>query len=370
MHTIIVTDGDDAAGAAEQLRGSLEAGGVEVLALDSSRAPGAIASAHASGRPWTVVLTGDAAPAGFDAVAEHGSVSGVVSLGGTLGDRQLALLGDWPELPILTVARPDDRPALRVAVDAYLAARHPRSDLIVDDAPASEAIAVWLVARMGDRPDVEHVVCTSEDGWEIHGTLTVPRRPEPVPGVVLLHTGRSDRSAYVRLERLLAEQGLAVLNVDWRGRGESTNLGSYFDLDDATKFAAWRDALAALERLAGDPRVDTDRLAAVGCVHGAEYAVRAAWRDRHVKALVILTGYRPHEPEEAELLVSGEVDVMYVNATGHTITGEAMRELCRRAPRGRAQLVEYQGSALGYQLFEIDPELEPRIAGWLQGVLS
>ena len=59
-----------------------------------------------------------------------------------------------------------------------------------------------------------------------------------MPGVVLLHTGRSDRTAYARLERLLTDAGLAVLNIDWRGRGESTNLGTYFDLDDATKAAA------------------------------------------------------------------------------------------------------------------------------------
>ena len=191
-----------------------------------------------------------------------------------------------------------------------------------------------------------------------------------MPGVVLLHTGRSDRAAYSRLERLLSERGLAVLNIDWRGRGESINLGSYFDLDDATKAAAWRDAMAALEHLAGDERVDSSRLGAVGCVHGAEYAVRAAWRDRRVRALVILTGYRPHEPEEAEILVSGDVDVMYVNSIGHTIIGAAMHDLCDRAPRGTAHMVEYPGSALGYQLFEIDHALEPRIAEWLAGVLS
>ena len=74
-----------------------------------------------------------------------------------------------------------------------------------------------------------------DDGWEIHGTRRVPSRANPVPGVVLLHTGRSDRAVYSRLEHLLTDAGLAVLNIDWRGRGESTNLGTYFELDADTR---------------------------------------------------------------------------------------------------------------------------------------
>jgi dienelactone hydrolase len=370
MQTIIVTEGVDADADTAAVARACGAAGVSVATVAPAEAAAAIASVAASGAAWTVVVAGDAASAGFDAAAEHGALSGLVTLGARLDQRHVELIGDWPELAILATSRPDDRSALRSGVDAYLASSHPRSDLLVGVEPVSEQVAAWLVARMRERADVEQVAFTSSDGWEIHGTLRMQQRDSTLPGVVLLHTGRSDRSAYARLERLLSEQGLAVLNIDWRGRGESTNLGSYFDLDDATKFAAWRDAAAAFERLASDPRVDGERLGAVGCVHGAEYAVRAAWRDRRVKALVILTGYRPHEPEEAELLVSGEVDVMYVNAVGHTITGQAMRDLCERAPRGTAHIVEYPGSALGYQLFEIDDELEPRIAGWLKGVLA
>jgi dienelactone hydrolase len=370
MRTIIVADDADAV---IEVRRAAELAGVEVTSIagtSPAAAAEAIGAAAGSDQAWTVVLAGPISTAAIDIVAEHGGASGLAALSSRFRAEQVDLIREWPELPLLSVAQADDRAGLRSAVDAYLASDHARSELLVSDTTDSEAVASWLVSRMHERIDVADVTCTSDDGWEIHGTMCIPPRSHPVPGVVLLHTGRSDRSAYARLQRLLAEHGLAVYNVDWRGRGASTNLGTYFDLDDATKFGAWRDAVAALERLGSDPRVDADRLAAVGCVHGAEYAVRAAWRDRRVKALVILTGYRPHEPQEDELLVSGEVDVLYVNATGHTITGAAMHDLCRRAPRGRAQLVEYPGSALGYQLFEIDPDLEPRIAAWLSQVLS
>ena len=78
-----------------------------------------------------MVVTGGAAGAGIEAVAEHGSVSGVVALGARLDREHLHLLADWPELALLSTARPDDRPALRSAVDAYLASPHPRSDVFV-----------------------------------------------------------------------------------------------------------------------------------------------------------------------------------------------------------------------------------------------
>ena len=45
------------------------------------------------------------------------------------------------------------------------------------------------------------------------------------------------------------------------------------------------------------------------------------------------------------------------------------RDLHHRAPRGSSQMIEYPGSAIGYQLFEQDPALEPRIVAWLTEVL-
>ena len=210
---------------------------------------------------------------------------------------------------------------------------------------------------------------TSNDGWELHGTRWIPERPEPAPGVVLLHSGRSDRVVFARLERLLAERGLAVLNLDWRGRGRSTNRGSYMALSGDERAAGWRDAAAAFDHLAGCPGVDPDRLAAVGVIHGAEHAVRAALHDPRVRALVILTGYRPADSAEAAYLTSPRVDVLYVTSRAHTITSTAMRALYEASPSRRSRYVEYSGGAIGYQLFELDPGLEPAVVDWLVEVL-
>jgi dienelactone hydrolase len=274
---------------------------------------------------------------------------------------------------VLGIADPAERPAVAGAVDAYLASANEHSDLFVgpvtDDAVARAA--GWLAARLANVAAVEEIVLTTSDGWEVHGTRSLPQDAgAPVPGVVLLHSGRSDRAVFARLERLLAERGMAVLNVDWRGRGRSINRGSYFDLSPDERALGWRDAAAAFDHLAELPNVDPQRLAAVGVVHGAEHAVRAAVHDPRVRAIAILTGYRPAEQVEADLLTGGEVHALYVTSTDHTVTTVAMRELHGATPRGRSRYVEYPGGAIGYQLFELDHELEPAIVDWVAEVLA
>ena len=362
MKVIVVADGDPPLLA--PMREAASKAGLSWVAA----APADAAASIADG--CVVVGVDTAAGPALEAAAEHGGIRGFVSLDGDLEAHHVELISEWPELALLAVARPGQRSRFGCAVDTFLASAQAASDLIAEDSPVPEQILAWITDRTADDVEVTEVSFTTADGWEIHGTRRVPSRANPVPGVVLLHTGRSDRAVYSRLEHLLTDAGLAVLNIDWRGRGESTNLGTYFELDAETRFAGWRDAAAALDHLASDPRVDAARLAAVGCVHGAEYAVRAAWRDQRVRALVLLTGYRPHEPEEAALLVDGDVDVMYVTAVGQTITSDAMRDLHRQAPRGATVMIEYPGSAIGYQLFEQDPSLEPRIAAWLSEALT
>ncbi len=331
------------------------------LVPDSARVPGV-----------AVVGIGAAGVAALDAAATVGRIAGLALIGVPLDADRVAIVSEWPEVAVLGVADPDDRPGLAGAVDAYLASQHAASDLFVGrvDDESVTATATWLEARLGSIPEVEEVVVSSSDGWEIHGTRWLPASARPVPGVVLLHTGRSDRTAFARLERLLVDAGMAVLNIDWRGRGSSTNLGSYSALPVEVRDVAWRDAAAALDHLAAHPRVDPERLATLGSVHGAEHAVRAAHRDLRVKAIVILTGYRPAEAEEAPHLTSGVVDVLYVTSEGHAITTAAMRSLYDASPGRRTQFVIYPGAPIGYQLFELDPTLEPRIVSWLGEVLA
>ncbi|HEY6378185.1 MAG TPA: alpha/beta hydrolase [Candidatus Dormibacteraeota bacterium] len=307
-------------------------------------------------------------------------IRGTALIAARLGPAGRDLLRDWPENPILCVATAADHDALRDMSAVWLASTHARSGLVLldpsdlapgDREPAAATVARWVRAVLTGVAVTREVTFESADGWKLFGNLTMPGGGAgDAAGVVLLHSGRSDRFAMLDLERTLASSGLAVLNIDWRGRGRSTNKGSYFDLSPAEKQAGGLDAAAAIDFLAAQPGVDEQRLAAVGVVHGAEYAVRAGLKDPRVKALVLLTGYVPRDERERGFLTGGRVQVLYVSGTGHRSVTAAMRELHRATPPGRSRFVLYSGGAIGYQLLELDDRLGPDIARWLGDTLG
>lgn len=364
-------DGDGDGDGASALTAALTGSGLRPVATGGAGAAAALAGID-GGAGVAVVGVGPAGDAAARAALDDGRVAALALLDAALDPATLAMVQEWEELPLFTVADPAHRPALRTAVEAYLGSSHAGSDLVVgpiDDATVG-AVAGWLDRQLASVASVEEVVVVADDGWEIHGTRWLPATEQPVPGIVLLHSGRSDRAVFSRLERLLAAAGFAVLNVDWRGRGRSVGRGTYFSLSAEERAEGWRDAAAAFAHLASLPGVDADRLGSVGVIHGAEHAARAAQRDDRVKALVILTGYRPGDDAEGAHLTSGAVDVLYVTSADHRITTDAMRLLHDASPPTASTYVEYPGGAIGYQLFDLDPGLEPRIVTWLGEVLA
>jgi uncharacterized protein len=116
---------------------------------------------------------------------------------------------------------------------------------------SSLAVAYALTRRHGPRsveplPDIadwqleSHRLKTS-DGEEL-GAWFAEGQPEG-PSVLLLHGHRGRRSNSLRLGKLLASQGCAVLMISLRVHGDSTG-----DFDDAG-FSARRDVCAAVEFL-------------------------------------------------------------------------------------------------------------------------
>lgn len=317
---------------------------------------------------------------GFDAAAErslwiaaeHGGIAALALVRPTLSDESIGIIREWPEVPLVTLAEPRQDDALRSAVGAYLASSNGFSDVVVGEVDENTIarIAGWVADRLVATTSNEEVMTTASDGWELHGTLRLPRAETPVPGVVLLHSARSDRAVYTHLEGLLAQHGLAVLNLDWRGRGQSVSRGSLWTLSEQERAESWRDGIAGLETIAARPEVHGGRLGLLGSAQGAEIAVRAGMRDERVRAVVILTGYQPADAAEEQFITAGRAEFLFVTSSDHRERTEAMRRLYESSPGARTRYIEYPGSALGYQLFDTDPGLEPTIAAWFAEVLA
>lgn len=327
-----------------------------------------------------IVAEGTAAEAAVIGAAATGHVSSIVLLSGKLSRQGKDLLSEWAQVPVLCVVNSGNKPSFRDMTDVFFESSNSDSDIRIPDAVADpdqvseqdvrDSIVEWIkrsFAAVGTRREI---ILETEDGWHISGNLLIPDANGQAPGVVLLHSGRSDRNVYERLERLLVRAGMAVLNIDWRGRGKSTNKGKYFDLSKEEKAAGKLDAKAAIDYLAQHPSVDGSRIGLVGVIHGAEHAVRGSIDDNRVKALAILTGYVPADETERQYITRGDVSVLYVTSEGHRQVTPVMRGLHNSTSTGKARLRTYPGGAIGYQLFELDETLEPFIVEWMREELS
>lgn len=327
-----------------------------------------------------VIAQGAAANAAVLGSRAEWRVRSFVLLSGRLSARAKDLLTDWHDNPSLCIASTDNKPALRDMTDVYFSSKHPDSDIKVLDATDSKTspetdevtaglIAGWVRHGLTAVGRAREVSFPTEDGWEIFGNLVLPD-PDPsgkkAPGVILLHSGRSDRFVFSDMERMLIRAGFAVLNIDWRGRGKSVNKGRYFDLSKQERFNGLFDAKASINYLAAQPGVNADGIGLVGIIHGAEHAVRASIGDPRVKSLALLTGYMPVDERESSYLTSGNVHVMYVSCTGHKQVSAAMQKLYAASSDKLTRFVMFEGGAIGYQLFELDEKFERMIVDWLK----
>ncbi|WP_295074356.1 alpha/beta fold hydrolase [Tabrizicola sp.] len=133
------------------------------------------------------------------------------------------------------------------------------------------------------------------------GTLEIPAG-DPAPVVLLFHgfTGvrdelpvaTTDEGVFSRTARLLAEQGIASLRIDFRGSGESP--GAFADTTFEGQVA---DGLAAIDWLEANAAVDGQRLAVIGWSQGGLVATAVAGRSDKPDALVLWAAVA--NPEES-----------------------------------------------------------------------
>jgi dipeptidyl aminopeptidase/acylaminoacyl peptidase len=131
---------------------------------------------------------------------------------------------------------------------------------------------------------IETLLHFAVQGQRVTGTLCLPQGA-PAPVVLMVHgfTGSRDEMAvtgtgegvFSRSARRLAQVGLASLRIDCRGSG--TSEGAFSDTTYEGQIA---DALAALQVLGSDPRVQGKRAALLGWSQGGLVAACVAARGK------------------------------------------------------------------------------------------
>ena len=169
-------------------------------------------------------------------------------------------------------------------------------------APLAAGLAFVASTALADEQTIRFQV----DGQSVVGTLSLPDGG-PAPVVVMFHgfTGSRDElpvtnteeGVFSRSARLLREQGIASLRIDFRDSGES---------DGAYEFTTFErqveDGIAALATLAADPRVQGDRIGLIGWSQGGLVATAVAGRSDAVDAVALWAAVADPETTYAGLL--------------------------------------------------------------------
>lgn len=336
-----------------------------------------------------IVAVGMSADAAIVGWAGDRRIRAMSFLSGRLSKAAKDQIASNPDTPFFLIVSSEDKRGFADTTDAYFLSNNKNTNIEVYDGlgigtwilslfrqkfpnekPLQETIGDWIADQLLSTGSMNEVSFQTEDGWTIYGNFRVPQIGAPkVPAVILLHSGLSDRHVYQELEIALAKEGIAVLNIDWRGKGKSTGKGRYFDLSREERDRGYLDTKAAVTFLASQPRIDSDRIGVLGTVIGARYAMAAAAEESRIKTAVVLTGYIPSEKEKT-YLVTKKLPVLYVTSTGHTAVTNALVEITNLTRDGGSELLTYSGGAIGYQLFKIDKNLMQRVVQWMKEKLS
>jgi dienelactone hydrolase len=135
----------------------------------------------------------------------------------------------------------------------------------------------------------------TDDGVTIMGDYYPPTGRAISPVAILLHMYKHDRTTWAPLVKPLHEAGFAVLAIDMRGHGESTepasmNLAERVTQRDPKLFNDMhKDALAAIQWVRAQPNVDQKMLVLIGASVGCSVAIDTMVREPSVDAIVCLT---------------------------------------------------------------------------------
>jgi dienelactone hydrolase len=233
--------------------------------------------------------------------------------------------------------------------------------------PASKMVANAATAS----PAEQRVVIDSPDRVKLVGTFYVAT-DQRSPGVLLLHQWQSDRHSYDDLARRLQAKGFAVLSIDGRGFGDSTNTADgktvQAERTDAAVKAMLGDVGAAFDYLTKQKNVDAARVGIIGASYGSSLAIIYAADNPKVKAVGLLspgTNYFGNMPTEPALKKYGDRPLLMVAANDDKESADAVNKLKAAVTSQNYEVKIYDKGGHGTGLFKAGVGLEDLLEQFL-----
>lgn len=334
-----------------------------------------------------IVAEGQSTEAAVRGWGGDNRVRALVLISGRLSVLAKQLIDTTPEIPLFLVVSKEDRESFADMADAYKRTKSEDSRINVyknmgmgttmfsvwrserpNDKPIEEGLSEWLIGQLRSAGNAREVTFKTEDGWTLYGTLRTPDEMSAGrPGVVMIHSSFTDRHVFDRLAEQMVKRGLAVLNIDTRGRGKSTGKGELLDLSPEERNKTSLDAKAAVDFLSSQTGVS--RVGLIGPDRGATYALGAAAANPRVGALVLMTTLIG--ASQREEIAKLDIPIFYLASHEiEAITNGSMAAAYAVTRNRGSRLLVYRGGALGYEIFEFDESLEPNIVQWLKDQLT
>jgi dienelactone hydrolase len=188
------------------------------------------------------------------------------------------------------------------------------------------------------------------------------------PGVLLLHQCNRQRKVWDALAQQLADSGINVLTLDYRGFGESG--GDRFQklAPDAARAQVEKrpgDIDMAFDYLVAQPGVTRDMIGVGGASCGVQNSVQAARRHPEVKSLVLLSGSTDLSGREF-LRKSAKLPVLYSVADDDEFppTVQSIEWLYSLTASPEKTLAHYATGGHGADMFPVHPDLPKKIVDW------
>ncbi len=219
----------------------------------------------------------------------------------------------------------------------------------------------------------EGVSFRAADGVELHAAV-YPGADAAPPGLILLHGRGSSKESWSLFALRAQQTGYQCLAVDARGHGQSVQSPGGEVLSHRTfRPRDWRAVLldiASAKDILLERGADPENLALVGSGIGANLILEYAASDPDIQAVVLISpglnieGIRPLETMERY----GKRPVLLATTRGDAYAASSCKALKAAAP-GFSELVEYDGSAHGTDIFALHPACVGQILLWLDTVI-
>jgi len=212
---------------------------------------------------------------------------------------------------------------------------------------------------------MEKITFKTRDGVTITGNYFKPLRKQ-APVFILLHMMPATKESWNDFAAIIQKKGYAVLAIDLRGHGESTDrngvLLDYKEFKDEEHRNSMNDIASAKEFLAGKNGIDMSSIAIAGASIGANLALWQASIDKDVRLIMLLSPGLNYRGILADELAPGFKGHVYILASeGDTKSAESSRKLAEIFT-GETKIEIIKGDMHGTNMF--NPEIMDDILKW------